>query len=302
MKKLLVKSLIATFLAIIFVPAIAHAAHADVQIRIDGRYINADVGHVQIVNGRTLACADVFWDIFRISFTRNEAAQSYEIRGIARFYTSITMGYHTLSVLHPPTGWAYFPLDVPARYMNGTAMYPLRAIAEGFGFIVDWDCDARRIDISSLSRLMPWQHPVVRPDYWPDHLPYHHPGDIHIAPENQFTSLVSPNAFPLQFRLVWYGIHVEFLELVSDEDRLIGDSWDYPPVRYGYVLPLMRFVQVHNISREDFDTVLNMMIEGHASIAARGIIDINCEWHELPNADIIFTFDNDLIRWFYRRE
>jgi hypothetical protein len=211
------------------------------------------------------------------------------------------MEYHTLSVLHPPTGWAEYTLDVPARYINGVGMFPLRAIAEGFGFIVDWDCDARRIDISSLARLMPWQQPVVRPDYWPDHLPYHHPGDIRIGIESSFTSLVSPYKFPLQFRLVWYGIHMEFIELVPFEDRII-DVWEYQDVWYGYVLPLMRFVQVHNISREDFDSALNVLIEAQERWTALGWFDPTNEMNELPSADIIFTLDNDLIRWFYRRE
>ena len=31
-------------------------------------------------------------------------------------------------------------------------------------------------------------------------------------------------------------------------------------------------------------------------------LDISSETHELPNADIIFTFDPEIISYFYRRE
>ena len=29
--------------------------------------------------------------------------------------------------------------------------------------------------------------------------------------------------------------------------------------------------------------------------------DLNHEVHELPNLDVIFTFDNEIINWYYRR-
>lgn len=66
-------------------------------------------------------------------------------------------------------------------------------------------------------------------------------------------------------------------------------------------MPLMRFVQVHNISREEFDSALNILIEAHEWFDTLGFIDLSIEDYELPNADIIFTFDNEIIRYYYRR-
>jgi len=63
------------------------------------------------------------------------------------------------------------------------------------------------------------------------------------------------------------------------------------------VMPLVRFIQHFNISREDFVAVIEEM-RARAIAVGRDLYE---ELAELPNADIIFTFDNDIIRYFYRR-
>jgi len=67
-------------------------------------------------------------------------------------------------------------------------------------------------------------------------------------------------------------------------------------------MTVMSFVEHFNISREEFDAVFNSLREVREDQAARGIIDINHERFEIPNADIVFTFDNDIARYFFRRE
>ena len=59
-------------------------------------------------------------------------------------------------------------------------------------------------------------------------------------------------------------------------------------------------MQDNNISREDFDGAVQRMQELNDDHIARGFsLD---EEREIPNGDIIFTFDMDIIRYFYRRE
>ena len=63
----------------------------------------------------------------------------------------------------------------------------------------------------------------------------------------------------------------------------------------------MRFVQHFEISRADFDLAIEETWRIQTPLFEQGIFQMT-ESHEPPNADIIFTFDNDIIRHFYRRE
>lgn len=61
---------------------------------------------------------------------------------------------------------------------------------------------------------------------------------------------------------------------------------------------LASFVEYFNINRVDFDEVIEEM---RVSAITYGL-DLTDEFYELPNADIIFTFNHDIIRYFYRRQ
>jgi hypothetical protein len=103
----------------------------------------------------------------------------------------------------------------------------------------------------------------------------------------------------MRFRHAFYDIPFNILSLV---DSRVGWEWQLEFELYyveNDINVLMRFVQYFDISREDFDAVISDMQAIHARW---DWWDMSEEGNELPNADIIFTFDNDLIRWFYRRE
>ena len=61
---------------------------------------------------------------------------------------------------------------------------------------------------------------------------------------------------------------------------------------------LVTLVKYCNISRQDFDKTVEKYIEW--CIAVGG--DISEEQFEAPNADVIYTFDNDIINEYYRRQ
>ena len=63
-------------------------------------------------------------------------------------------------------------------------------------------------------------------------------------------------------------------------------------------MALVTFIKHYKITREDFETAVEEMRE----LNNRFGNDMNTEWYELPNADIIYTFDNDIINKYYRRE
>jgi predicted small lipoprotein YifL len=64
------------------------------------------------------------------------------------------------------------------------------------------------------------------------------------------------------------------------------------------VMALKLVVQKFNIPREKFDEFTIYMINAYKDLG----FDASAEEYELPNADIIYTFDNDIINEYYRRE
>ena len=135
----------------------------------------------------------------------------------------------------------------------------------------------------------------IPPDWWPEGLVYHVPGSITIHPDEQFSSFVDISN-PLKFRAVFYNISSVFTDLVDTEERheLFREFGD----EYLNTMMLLHFVQHFNISREDFENA----VEELKNIRTYLGHDMFDEWYEIPNADIIFTFDNDIINYFYRRE
>ena len=138
---------------------------------------------------------------------------------------------------------------------------------------------------------------------WPLHLPRHVPGSILLDdPAGPATGL------PRTHRHAFYMMYGEFDDLVEDEEM---SEWFFEFMDYfrtkrdaGEPLPshFMHFVQHFDISREAFDEAVELQRERFLYEIERWDRDANSEVFELPNADIIFTFNEDIIRYFYRRE
>ena len=191
----------------------------------------------------------------------------------------------------------YALLSIPAQMFNGNAMIPLRAVSEAAGMMVRWDGINHMADIFTGNAPNLWSNPAtwsVNSTNWPEHLPSHAPGSITLRPESEFSGLIDLT-WPMQFRYVFFGVPSEVLSLVDDE-RLY--DWVSTLEHNRGTMLLVSFVQYFDISREAFDTAVSRM---ETTRLSRGS-DLTDEWNELPNADIIFTFDNDIIRYFYRRE
>jgi len=177
-------------------------------------------------------------------------------------------------------------LLVPARLIDERTMMSLDDIAKLTSMDVIWN---------ELNGTIFVLEPFAPIENWPEHLPEHLPGSIMLRPPFELGRHRSDP--PMRFRRAFYGIPGNIMSLISLEER---DVWW--PLEGFYIEEdinqLMRFVQHFNISREDFDAAIERT---KAYFALLGI-DLTDELDELPNADIIFTFDNDLIRHFYRRE
>jgi hypothetical protein len=187
------------------------------------------------------------------------------------------------------------PLDTPARIINGRVMIPLRAINEAIGFEVKWDNATRIADIITPDTFRP--KPIPRPDYLPSHLPQHVPGSITLHDEKLVGSFLDRSE-PVRFRYIFYNLPQWFMALTKDREWIPLPIYEYIDMEMAY------FIQGYNIPREDFDAALEHEREIYEGMAARDFapICLNDELHELPNADIIYTFDNDIINYFYRRK
>ncbi len=113
-----------------------------------------------------------------------------------------------------------------------------------------------------------------------------------------------------KYRYRYYSISAPFIELVGEKAY---NSWFYKeyypiPIEERNEMAIVTFIKEFNISREDFDRA-NLIHNKNASSSQSDIItdvsqykpgyDRAIECNETYNADIIYTFDNELINAYY---
>ena len=278
------------------------ASERTIQIQVHDSILYIPETEVQpfIKNGQPILPIRLIMESAGVGVWWNEEDQSVRF-STPYIFSYITIGSHEMYIVHGDR----VQLDVAPQLINGRTMVSMDVITYATSLEANWDVENYIVSITRRRLFEVVQRPVIRPDYWPEHLPYHVPGSIHLLEEDSFQHLLTEHLFPLQFRAEFYRMHGIFSDLVTSEQRDEKDRyvWGYHGVISGETMVLMRFVQVHNISREEFDAVLE---EYTARLSANdeffGMVRRNDEFNELPNADIIFTFDNEIIRYFYRRE
>ena len=173
-----------------------------------------------------------------------------------------------------------------------------------------------------------------QPEHWPDHLQDYIPGSISLFCE--LTEVFNGQSERVR-RETFYLIDGFIIDLVPHDEWVVFR--DTILRRGDDTMPLLQFIKHFNISREVMETALiqmnearigvidyvtNMMkeeqlleemlisteISSFANQSNRDmtswpwydpLADIMHEFHELPNLDVIFTFDNEIINWYYRR-
>lgn len=129
----------------------------DLQVLIRGKKIEIENGDVPplIVDGRSLVPVRAFANMLDIEVDWNEETQTAsftktDMNGSQRFYNTVKIRPYN-DILETEKSAApsekdipkileseEIKLDVPAALINGRIMVPIRAIAEAFGFKVDW--------------------------------------------------------------------------------------------------------------------------------------------------------------------
>lgn len=108
--------------------------------------------------------------------------------------------------------------------------------------------------------------------------------------------------FERKYRQTYYTISGSFIDLLSDEEKVDFYAWigeDSKENNYGEYreeMMLVSFVKRYNISREEFDRAVER------DISLTSPESLKMETREPPNADIIYTFDNEIINEYYRYE
>jgi len=130
-------------------------------------------------------------------------------------------------------------------------------------------------------------------------LPQYIPGSIKLDPGEDYCD-EDGAYYKRHYRSIYYSVPSSLMKLVGQEAYdFVGayfDSYQYDeePVQ----MALMLLVKEFDIPKEKFVEVFDMERE----ISLRLGCDIYSEQYELPNADIIYTFDNEVIDAYYRRE
>ena len=128
----------------------------------------------------------------------------------------------------------------------------------------------------------------------PDPLPEHVPGSIELLPAEAFQEIFYLSYVPIH-RAAFYSMSGDF-EIVFgqiDDSDIYYYLPDAPPT-----MLLMNFILAHRIPQYQIVEVIERLVQAHISLGR----DTNHEWDELPNADIIYTFDPEIISYFYRRQ
>ena len=134
-------------------------------------------------------------------------------------------------------------------------------------------------------------------------LPVYIPGSIKLASDEEIQADESWPFYP-KYRGIYYTIDgaydalydssraEEWGEVMRQKRIINGEYAEVDEMDY------VTFIKYFQIEREDFENA----IEKQREIQNLFGQDETSELWELPNADIIYTFDNDIINEYYRRE
>lgn len=129
------------------------------------------------------------------------------------------------------------------------------------------------------------------------------PGSVIINLDSE----VAPGTEKRKHRAVYYWLWGEFMELIPPErsEEVYGKFRSIPKDADGDYTQCIYLVliQALDLPKEEFEKAVEKKrqawIENGYIKEGQTVVS---EWYELPNADVLYTFDNDLINYYYRLE
>ncbi|MCL2495365.1 MAG: hypothetical protein FWE98_06900 [Oscillospiraceae bacterium] len=128
-------------------------------------------------------------------------------------------------------------------------------------------------------------------------LPVYVPGSIKINPGNDYGEYTN---YKKSFRVIYYNLPGSLQYSVGEKEFCdFADEYEANQSDEEMTEMLMvTFIKHFNIPKSQF---IEIFEEKRAFWAEIGL-DMTHEDHEIPNADIIYTFNNEIINEYYRRE
>ena len=112
-------------------------------------------------------------------------------------------------------------------------------------------------------------------------------------------------SFNPSFRLEYYAISVDLDSILGYEAvnawasnlRMSYDLGDEPNQSFTFAA-----ITYFNITRNKFMQLVEDYMQANLAMHREGLIDIFNEFHETPNLNLLFTFNNELINRYYSRD
>ena len=128
------------------------------------------------------------------------------------------------------------------------------------------------------------------------------PGNVILNPIHDYSGACEGPAEKLAFRRIYYTISDIFWDYYGDEAvKELADEYSEKTEEIEEEMQILILIKHFNMPKKTFIELVEEERKLNASLASKGI-DIDSEEFELYNADIIYTFDNDIINEYYRRE
>jgi len=128
----------------------------------------------------------------------------------------------------------------------------------------------------------------------------HVPGNVIIDPGSEYDQ-----GFKVSYRQIYYTVPLSYMDFLGIDQGEAGTllqargenrNWEEP-----HEMDLVFLLKKFNVPKEKFIELVKKEEERAKQFAVSGT-DVDTEEFEIPNPDIIYTFDNDVINEFYRRE
>jgi len=131
-------------------------------------------------------------------------------------------------------------------------------------------------------------------------LPEFNPASVKLKKFNDYDE---ETGYKRSYRYIYYGMSSIYFDgyytkdIDKFQDALVESyHWQEPTEMH-----IVSFIKHFRMQKKRFLELLEKEAKAKARLAEWGI-DIDNEEHELPNVDIIYTFDKEIIDAYYRRE
>jgi hypothetical protein len=134
-------------------------------------------------------------------------------------------------------------------------------------------------------------------------LPQYVPGSIKLLPGKEYSE---DELLPRKqsYRSIYYSIPGIIMDPYDENGEAIAYMESIAKAHKGKEsdkMCLVTFIKYFKIPKEKFIELVNQQAQAIASLKEAGI-NIDTEEFEIPNPDIIYTFDNEIINEYYRRQ